>query len=494
MRAALYARVSSEEQVEGFSLDAQNRGNMDFCKAKGWTVVEEYVDQGKSARGDDLAKRPAFQKMMNDVSSGRLDVVVVHKLDRFARNIRVTFEQFQILDRNNVLFASVSEQGLDFTTPIGKVLLSVLAGLAQYFSDNLSQEVKKGKRERKAQGFYNGLLPFGVKKNSSGIPVPDPETYPGLLLAFNESAKGNSDREVANSLNNAGYRTTGNRGHNPFTKDTVCAMLQNRFYLGELPSNEDGWIQGVHDPLLDDGLFAAATESRQRRFTTPLPVRRQAAIHSLSGMLRCFHCGGKLHIHREKGRARAYCYQGRQGAKCPQRSTFLDVYEDQLFEHLTSFTIPEDYRPRLLSLQGETKISTSDVGKRRQRIEKQLANIKVLFSLGDMSKGEYLQQRKSLQDDLRGLRSDDEVDDALERAATFLGDVSAAWIASTDEQKNSLARLMYEEIHVKDSWVVAVKPQPSFSPFFDLDCQVRRLSSGSDGIRTRGLSLDRAAC
>ncbi|MGH2588744.1 MAG: recombinase family protein, partial [Dehalococcoidia bacterium] len=74
-------------------------------------------------------------------------------------------------------------KGLDFTTPMGKVMLGMLALLAEYYSENLGLEIKKGKAERKAQGLYNGLLPFGVKKNSQGVPVPDPETYPGLLLA-----------------------------------------------------------------------------------------------------------------------------------------------------------------------------------------------------------------------------------------------------------------------------------------------------------------------
>ena len=82
-------------------------------------------------------------------------------------------------------------------------------------------------------------MPFGLKKHAdSGLPVPDPETYPGLLLAFRLAAEGKSDREVADALNAAGYRTTGNRGRNPFTKDTVCRLLQNRFYLGELPDGE----------------------------------------------------------------------------------------------------------------------------------------------------------------------------------------------------------------------------------------------------------------
>ena len=95
-------------------------------------------------------------------------------------------------------------------------MLTMLAALAQFYSDNLSLETKKGKAERKAQGLYNGLVPFGLKKHAeTGLPVPDPETYPGLLLAFQLAAQGKSDREVADALNTAGYRTTGNRGRNP---------------------------------------------------------------------------------------------------------------------------------------------------------------------------------------------------------------------------------------------------------------------------------------
>lgn len=93
-----------------------------------------------------------------------------------------------------------------------------------------------------------------------------------------------------------------------------------------------------------------------------------------------------------------------------------------------------------------------------------------------------------------GPRTDNKRDEVLERAAAFLGDVPAAWMAATDGQRNAPAWLLFREVRIKDDWVVAVGPQPSFAPFFELDCQARRLSGGSDGIRTRDLSLDRAAC
>src|SRR3954465_14229348 len=82
VRAAVYERVSSEEQVEGYSLDAQDRAGKLYCDAHDWQLVNVYRDEGRSARTDDLAKRPDFQQMLADAEAGLLDVVVVHKLDR----------------------------------------------------------------------------------------------------------------------------------------------------------------------------------------------------------------------------------------------------------------------------------------------------------------------------------------------------------------------------------------------------------------------------
>ena len=99
--------------------------------------------------------------MLADAEAGLIDVVLVHKLDRFARNLRVTLETLERLERSRVAFASIAEN-MDFTSPIGTVILATLAAFAQYYSDNLSWETRKGKQELKEQGLYNGMLPFGL--------------------------------------------------------------------------------------------------------------------------------------------------------------------------------------------------------------------------------------------------------------------------------------------------------------------------------------------
>src|SRR5438067_3571707 len=175
--AATYVRVSSKEQVEGYSLDAQRRGCRDFCSARGYAVAAEYADEGLSAHTDNLAERPDFARMLADAEAGRFDVLVVHKMDRFARRLKTALECLERLGRARVGVVSVSEPNLDFSTPQGFLFLSMLGALAEWYSRNLSVETAKGWTERKQSGLYAGRLPFGVIKGENGVPTPDLEPF-----------------------------------------------------------------------------------------------------------------------------------------------------------------------------------------------------------------------------------------------------------------------------------------------------------------------------
>ncbi len=481
MRAGIYYRVSSEEQIDGFSLDAQRRILLDYCAQKGWQVIEEYADEGKSARTDQIAKRPAFKRMLEDAEASLLDVVVVHKIDRFARNIRVTFECLELLARHRVAFVAVAQPDLDYTRPEGRLFMGMMATLAQYYSDNLSQETKKGKAERKAQGLYNGHIPFGMMKGPDAVPLANPDTIEGLRLAFRLATEGQSDRQIAQALNAAGYRTQGNRGNNPFTKDTVCAILQNRFYLGELPGQQPGErVLGQHAAVIDRDIFDAAQEARERRATSRhIAVPRGATAYSLSGLGVCWHCGGRLQIQRSKSSIRLYCANKRQGLPCASKSGTLEQYDDQLAAHLTTFTIPPDYREQLRAYVASEEQVAEDTTARRQRIETRLARIKELYGWGDLGRAEYLTERDLLLRDLAALDARESQDTAhLDRLAELLGDTVRLWGEANQEQRNRIAGLLFEEVVIKDEQIVAVKPRPELAGFFALDCARRGVLLG----------------
>ena len=434
MRAALYARVSSEEQVEGYSIDAQRRAFQTLLQTRGWTAYREYVDEGKSARTDNINRRPAFKEMVDDALAKKFDVLVVHKLDRFSRNLRITLEYFDKLLKAGVTFISINEQ-MDFTTPSGKVHLALLGAFAQYYSDNLSQETKRGWHERRAQGLYCGLLPFGAMKGGDGVPVPHPDTHPGLVMAFELAAQGKSDREVAMALNTAGYRTAGNQGNRPFPRDTVRDMLQNRFYLGELPDGNNGWVKGKHQPFISEDLFNVAQEQRARkRRSKDSSVRSKARIYSLSGIIWCGICKSKAGIHQGHNcKPRIYCRGRTQGADCNCKTTFLEIYEAQIEWYLENFVIPQDYQKRILEAHQKLETAYNDLVKRRAILENRLAKIKELYEWGHKPKDEYLADYDAIQHELKMLTGPENRGKTLDKLAHFLGNVVDAWEEANQE-------------------------------------------------------------
>lgn len=163
MRAAGYFRVSDEEQVEGYSLDAQRRAFGEFCRQKGWEAAETYCEEGRSAWVESISKRPAFRQMLEDAQARKFDVLVTHTLDRFSRNLRVMLDAFHTFAQSNVTYVSITQE-IDYSKPEGKLSMTMLGAFAQYFSDALSGHTKKGMRERAQQGLFNGEPPFGYER------------------------------------------------------------------------------------------------------------------------------------------------------------------------------------------------------------------------------------------------------------------------------------------------------------------------------------------
>ncbi len=157
-RAVAYIRVSDVSQIEGHSLDAQERLFYELCKARGWEAVGVYREEGKSAHSDSLAKRPRIRALLDDAGQDRFDIVVVHTLDRWARNTRVALETLGALAKDNVGLVSITEN-LDWTTAEGRLVARTLGSFGEFFSDMLATHVKKGINERALKGLHLGGFP-----------------------------------------------------------------------------------------------------------------------------------------------------------------------------------------------------------------------------------------------------------------------------------------------------------------------------------------------
>lgn len=485
LKASMYIRVSSEEQIEGYSLDAQERAARAYSEARGWVLGQSYRDEGKSGWTDDITKRPAFSKMLEDAEAGSFDVLIVHKLDRLARNVSVTLEVLNRLEDAGVAFVSISEN-MDFTTPIGKVVLATLAAFAQYYSENLSAETRKGKLERKRQGLYNGVLPFGAEKGHDGVPRAHARNHAGLALAFAMAAEGCSDREIAKGLNDGGYRTSGNRGANPFTKDTVRAMLQNRFYLGELPLDDGNWMKGRHAPLIDSDLFwRAGAERARNRGRTPQPTTSRRAPWGLSGVGYCV-CGAPLAAKGwVRGRQRVECAGRVQGRPCTASSFFAADVEAQMGTILSAIAIPAEQQVALVRQWEQTsaaRTSRDDGVAQRKRLETRRERVRELYLSGEIDALRYRSETDSVDAELSTLPLGDlwpDGDAAVRKLAAYVNDVAAAWTDATPEERSRLARALFHSVEVENKRTVACTPRPEVHSLFAAVMGDRRKRRGS---------------
>jgi site-specific DNA recombinase len=202
VRAANYARVSREDQLEGYSIEAQLEAMRRFCKERDWTIVAEYVEPGFTARTD---QRPVFLEVMAACERKEMDVLVTHKLDRAYRSLLDQLNRLSQLASWGITYVSVVEQ-IDYTTPHGRMFMAMLGALNQYFSDNLGLEVRKGKVQRARAGKSNfSTTPYAYLHNERGEDVPDPDLAPAVTLAFETYATGQyTDQEIADLLNQRG--------------------------------------------------------------------------------------------------------------------------------------------------------------------------------------------------------------------------------------------------------------------------------------------------
>ena len=222
MTGVIYARYYQREE----SIEGQLRECQAFAKKNDITLLEPYIDRALSAKTD---HRPNFLKMIKDSAAKKFDVVIVWKLDRFSRN-RVDSAHYKyVLRKNGVKVISATESISEGSE--GILLESVLEGIAEYYSAELSEKVVRGLTENALKCKYNGgTLPIGYTVDENQFFQIDPVAAPAVLDAFKKYAKGATMQEITDELNIKGIRTV--RG-TKISLNTVTRMLHNRRYIGE---------------------------------------------------------------------------------------------------------------------------------------------------------------------------------------------------------------------------------------------------------------------
>jgi site-specific DNA recombinase len=393
MKAVGYIRVSSEMQSkDGHSLDAQRTLITDFVRAKGWTLDEIFCDAGLSGTLND---RPALQVLMARAEQHDFDVVVVHAIDRFYRDLSGLLAALHHLHQHQVTFIPLTEN-LDFTTPWGKLVLAVLGTLAEIFIDKLREETIKGKQARARKGLWNGSIPFGycngLCSNCTDVNGKDycpnfghpncssrnrliahPIESHAVRLTYEWYEQGIfSDASLAAKLNAYDLRLPDGSirhfrtkrwlsrgGPQPLLRESVREILSRPFYTGQLPyygktprgkrlkrNAVTFWAQGVHPGLISRDLYERCQLVRQLFSQQPRSgLVRTRRNYPLSGFLYCAQCGRRMVGLCRHGERRYYCTTplGHSGL-CHQPSVNADAVENQVVEFLSQIHWPGNWK------------------------------------------------------------------------------------------------------------------------------------------------------
>ena len=262
MRGVAYGRYSSTGQREE-SIEGQLRECKAFAERKGITLVGSYIDRALSGR--EAENRTEFQRLIKDSAKGLFDVVIVWKLDRFARNRYDSAHYKSILRKNGVKVISATEaisEGAE-----GILLESLLEGLAEYYSVELGVKVSRGQTENALKARHNGgNISFGLMVDSEQHYQPDPLTAPIVREIFERYASGDSVADIRNDLTARGIKTK--TGGDQLNYNSIRNMIRNRKYLGEY-RYKNTIIPDAYPAIVTHELFERAQERLERNKRAP---------------------------------------------------------------------------------------------------------------------------------------------------------------------------------------------------------------------------------
>jgi site-specific DNA recombinase len=254
MKVVIYVRVSSGEQVSGYSLEAQEDHCRQWAAANGYEVVLVYSEPGKSAKTD---QRPAFQSAVRFVLAGGADAILVHRADRFARNLFDYLRYRSQLEAQERMILSATETFFNGFSPETRLLASIIMAVAEFIAARIGQETIKGTGQKAKVGKWpGGRPPVGYKRQDKDTIIPDPETGPAISQSFRDFASGRYTLDEWQ--HEAARRGIKNQGK-PMGKPAWHYLFRNVFYTGKFIWNGETII-GDHPALVDEATFETVQE------------------------------------------------------------------------------------------------------------------------------------------------------------------------------------------------------------------------------------------
>jgi len=354
VRCAVYTRKSTDENLnlDFNSLDAQREAGEAYIRSQqneGWTCADERYDDGGYTGGN--TDRPAFQRLMQDVADGKVDCIVVYKIDRLSRSLMDFAQIMETLDANGVSLVSVTQQ-FNTTSSMGRLTLNILLSFAQFEREIISERTRDKIAAARRKGKWTGgapVLGYDRVRDNRGTRIEVNKAEAERVWAiFKMYLDEGSMLATAKTLRALGWKTKKYqtakgkwRGGADFDKATLHKMLTNVTYLGKVTYKGDVF-EGEHDAIVDEDLFARVQGLIARNRNTGGKHVRNKYGALLKGLVRCKHCGGAMgHHYSQRGNKRYRYYvciraQKNGWSTCPSPSLPAVQLEDFVVEQIKS--------------------------------------------------------------------------------------------------------------------------------------------------------------
>lgn len=449
LRAGAYERVSTEEQAKfGYSIDDQEKAIAEYCEKNSIKIVDHYKDEGISGAKPPL-KRPALQRLIDDVEAGKIDIILFTRLDRWFRSVKEYFKVQEILDKHGVQWKAIREN-YDTTTANGQMAITIFLAVAQNERDKGAERVKavlKSKRKNKEACFGGPHRPMGYMKQNdeNGIPrlVKNPEEEQMTQEFWNILVKHNNLAKAIRHMNDV-YGVT--KAHK-----TWMRIARSPFYCGVWDDIEDFCPAYVS---MEDWLMIQETAERRRQDT------RAKNTYLFSGMIRCPECGHIL-----CGTYKTNTRAGKKYKYLSYRCRFK--FTTCTYRHSPSEKKVEKFLLKNLRPLMEKEILAHELEKAKPKkkpksklptLKEKLRRLNVMYMAGNISDEDYLKDDADLKAQIAKAESElpppeRDITPLQELLKTNFEEI---YKTLDQEEKRRFWRGIIKEVHFKDKDIVDV--------------------------------------
>lgn len=486
-RAVIYVRVSTKEQVEGNSLDVQERACREYCARENLDVAESFREEGESAK---TANRTQFQKLLVNVASKRsgISVVVVYAVDRFMRDTTEHHAAKAILSRAGVSLRSATQPMDD--SPSGQLTEGLLAVFAKFDNDVRAQRTRDGMRLAAERGQWMWQAPLGYRSGEAGGPslLLDSERAPFVSQAFEAVASGEHKASALARLNALGFI---DRKGRPIAKQTFDTMLRNPIYAGRITSKKMK-VEAAGDfaPIVSAATYAEVQASVRRDRRGAGRVREHPEF-PLRGFVRCTDCATPLTASGSQGNGGRYTYYA-----CRNGCAGVRIRADRMHELFVALLASVQPKPTYLRMFREVVLDAwrtrrKSSAEARLQLAKQLDEIDAKRATatdklvaGNIRQDAYELYQTKLDTQRHEVRTalaaaseqTDEIDDVLAFASRVLGDLSRLWLRLSPDAQRRFQRVVFPEgLRFDGQSFGTVTTGPVFT-------YLRAIMGGADGL------------